>query len=135
MPPSATRSLAGLRILVAEDHLLLSHFIQEVLLARDCTVVGPAHDVAGALDAIRTQEIDGALLDVSLGADSIYPAAKELAARSIPFILMTGHTNLDAFPALLGTAPCLVKPFRIQQLEDMLEDVFRMRMPPGPNRS
>ena len=134
MSPRPTQSLHGLRILLAEDHVLLADFIQEILRSLDCTVIGPVGTLEAALRAIDTHAIDGGLLDVTLGAHSIYPAARELAARSIPFIMMTGHTNLDAFPALLGGAPRLVKPFRLQQMEDMMARTFRARNPAETGR-
>ena len=126
MSLSATRSLRGLRVLVAEDQLLISQFIGEVLLYLECTVVGPVRDLDEALRAIHTSEIDGALLDVQLGSTSIYPAAKELALRSIPFILVTGQVNFGGSP-LLAKAPLLIKPFKVQQLEDMMSSTFRPR--------
>lgn len=134
MSPRPTRSLRGLRILLAEDHVQLAGFMQEIVLSLDCTVIGPVGTLEAALRAIGTHAIDGGLLDVNLGADSIYPAAQELAARSVPFIVMTGHANLDAFPALLASAPRLVKPFRLQQLEDMMVRTFHSRKPAETDR-
>ena len=117
--------LRGLRVLIAEDELLISQFVREILVALGCTVIGPARDLHEALRAVRTTEIDGALLDVQLGEASVYPVAKELDLRHIPFILTTGQRNFGVGSAgLLGKAPLLHKPFRVQQLEGMIRSTF-----------
>jgi DNA-binding NtrC family response regulator len=75
----------------------------------------------------RLRVLDGALLDVQLGEASIHPAIEELVRRGIPFILVTGQGNLGRPPALLGNAPILTKPFRVEQLENMMSSTFRLR--------
>lgn len=115
-----TSPLRGLRVMVAEDELLISQLIREILLHLECSVIGPVRTLDEALRSIRTNDIDGALLDVQLGEESIYPAANELALRRIPFILMTGHRTLGGSPALLRDAPLLTKPFKVQELEAMM---------------
>lgn len=77
--------------------------------------------------AIGRNGIDGALLDVQLGAASIEPAASELTLRNIPFILMTGRKNLGGSASPLDTAPLLTKPFKVPQLEDMMIRTFQPR--------
>ena len=125
MAMNELRQLRGLRMLVAEDELLISQLVREILVALQCTVIGPARNLDEAMQAIRTNGMDGALLDVQLGEVSIYPAIDELVRRGIPFILVTGQASLDRFPALLRNAPILTKPFRAQQLENMIRSTFR----------
>jgi DNA-binding response OmpR family regulator len=120
-----TSPLSGLRVLVAEDELLISQFIREILLDLGCAVVGPVRNLGDALHAIGTDDIDGALLDVQLGEASIEPVANDLALRRIPFILMTGRRDLGGSAAALSTAPVLTKPFNVRQLEDMMSSIFR----------
>src|ERR1700716_336806 len=72
-------SLSRLRVMVAEDQLLIAELIEEILLSLDCVVIGPVRNLDDALCAIRTNEIDGALLDLNLGGTRIDPAAHELA--------------------------------------------------------
>ena len=121
------RQLRSLRVLVAEDELLISQLIREILVSLECTVIGPSRTLDEALRAIRMNDIDGALLDVHLADASIYPAINELAQRGIPFILVTGQGNLSGSPAAINNAPILTKPFRVQQLEDMMRSTFRPR--------
>lgn len=127
MTGTATSPLRGLRVLVAEDDLLIAQLMDNILVSLRCTVIGPVDGLNEALQAIRTNDIDGALLDVQLGEASIYPALDELAPRGIPIILITGHDNLAGSPALLNNAPLLAKPFKLQQLENMMSSTFRRR--------
>jgi CheY-like chemotaxis protein len=123
----ATDPLRGLRVLVVEDELLISQFICEVLVSLKCKVIGPIRTLDEALQAIRTNDIDGALLDVQLGEARVYPAVDALVLRRIPFILMTGDADLRGAPAHLAGAPVLPKPFRVEQLKDILSSTFRVR--------
>jgi DNA-binding response OmpR family regulator len=125
MGESATSPLNGLRIFVAEDEVLIAVLLQEILLSLGCTVIGPVATLDEALRAIQANTIDGALLDLNLGRARIDPAASELALRKVPFIIMTGQGSLRGFPALLAGAPLLSKPFKLQQLEDMMIATFR----------
>jgi CheY-like chemotaxis protein len=130
----ATNPLRGLRVLIAEDNFLVSELMRQVLIDLECTVIGPVDDVAGALHAIRgTNDIDGALLDVQLGEDDIFPAANALALRGIPFVLTTGRANLIGLPALLANAPLLTKPFDLRGLEDMMRRTFGGGTEGGPD--
>jgi DNA-binding NtrC family response regulator len=125
MTERSTISLSGFRVMVAEDQLVIAELIEEFLLSLDCVVVGPVRDIDDALCAISANEIDGALLDLNLGGARIDPAVRELALRNIPFIMMTGQGNLLECPTLIAQAPVLYKPFKIQQLEDIMMETFR----------
>jgi len=127
MTGTATSALRGLRVFVAEDELLIAQLLGKILVSLGCTVIGPVGNLGEALQAIRTNDIDGALLDVQLGESSIYPALDELVQRGIPFVLLTGHGNLVGSPAHLNNAPLLTKPFTLRQLENMMSGTFRIR--------
>ncbi len=127
MTGTAASPLRGLRVLVAEDDLLIARLIDNILVSLGCTVVGPARDLNEVLQAIRMSDIDGALLDVQLGKSRIYPAIEKLILRGIPFILVTGQGRLGESPGLLSDAPFLANPFTVQQLENMMASTFRPR--------
>jgi DNA-binding response OmpR family regulator len=126
-------ALSGLRVIVAEDQVLIALLLREILVSLGCTVIGPTDALDKALRAIRENEIDGALLDLNLGSARIDPAASELALRKVPFIVMTGQGSLRGYPALLAGAPLLSKPFKLQQLEDMMIATFRPPAASGGN--
>ncbi|MEG3166153.1 response regulator [Sphingomonas sp. PB2P19] len=54
-------------------------------------VVGPAASVDDALGLLDKTSVDGAILDVSLGYEGVFPVAEALMSRSIPFVFATGY--------------------------------------------
>ena len=117
----------GPRVLVAEDNVLIGEFVQQILVDLGCRVAGPFVRLDEVLSAIRDDAFDGALLDLDLDGVSILPAASELAARGIPFIVATGHGTLAGLPALLAGAPVLTKPFEVPYLERLVLSTFPLR--------
>ena len=116
--------LEGLRILIAEDEALILMEIEDMLLEMKCRIVGPAATVDATLEAIRENEIDGALLDMSLHGKHITPAADALVARGVPFVLCTGYAREDGDEAAIRNAPRLTKPFTMQTLRAAMDDAF-----------
>jgi CheY-like chemotaxis protein len=106
-----------LRVLVVEDEGAIAAFIEILLGDMGCLVVGPASTVAQALELGGSRDIDAALLDVKLGNQVSIPVGEALAARRIPFVLMTGYDGpVDGYPG----ASVLRKPFSAQGLEQAL---------------
>lgn len=117
-------SLRGLRVLVAEDEALILMEIEGMLEDIGCQIVGPVASVDAAMAAIRQNDLDGALLDLSLHGERITPAAEELVARGVRFILCTGYgRNPDDEPAIRD-APRLAKPFTLDGLRTAMTDAF-----------
>ncbi len=55
-------------------------------------MLGPAGTIEAALDLIaRSERIDGAVLDVNIRGERVYPVADALKRRHIPFIFATGY--------------------------------------------
>ncbi len=108
-------SLAGLRVLVVEDEMLISMLIEDVLAEQGCSIVGPFSRVGDALDAAANHPIDVALLDVNVAGTQVYPVAERLHARRIPFLLLSGYGE-TAIPADRPTWQACVKPFRTEEL-------------------
>jgi CheY-like chemotaxis protein len=116
--------LAGLRVLVAEDEVLILMEIEEMLRELGCEIVGPAATVEAAVAAVRGHHLDGALLDLNLHGESVLPAAEELASRSVPFLLVTGYPSRAGDAQALRDAPRLKKPFSLQSLTDAMTAAF-----------
>lgn len=116
-PP--TGSLAGCRVLVVEDEMMVAWALEDMLSDWGCTVVGPAARVANALAALDAEAVDLAMLDVSLDGQRSYPVADALAARDKPFVLLTGHDR-DSLPSRYQACPMLQKPFTASELGDAL---------------
>lgn len=85
-----------LNILLLDDELLILLDLEYAVetAGHQCVAVT---DVASALNAIEINEIDAAILDITLapGVDSI-PVAQALRVRHIPFVFHSG--NLGPLP-------------------------------------
>jgi CheY-like chemotaxis protein len=115
--------LAGRRILIVEDEMLIALMLQGMLEALGYQVAGRARTVADALAIIEadTQGIDAATLDINLGGEHSNAVADALDAHGIPFIITTGYDD----PKLFGFQgqPVVHKPFVPEQLEEALQSL------------
>lgn len=118
------KELQGLRILVAEDELLVLMVLENMLREIGCEIVGPVATVEAALEAISHGGIDGALLDMNLHGGRITPAVEELVAQGIPFLLCTGYGRNPCEEPVIRDAPRLTKPFRLDDLHAALSATF-----------
>ena len=112
--------LDGLRVLVVEDEFLVAMEIELLLEDFGCAVVGPVASVDEALEAIREQKLDGAIVDLNLHGEYAYPVAEALRAREVPFVFVSGYTGLPDPPATLRKAPRLRKPFAAAELSQAM---------------
>lgn len=75
-------------------------------------VYGPVSDVERALEVIadRSFRLDGAILDVNLDGEMVYPAAELLIGAGTPYVFVTGF-DCAVIPREHAKAPCLTKPY------------------------
>jgi CheY-like chemotaxis protein len=111
--PAGTRPFAGLRprILIVEDEALVAIEIANVLSKASFEIIGPARNVAMALDLLKRLGCDAAVLDVNLGGETSEAIAAELGANGIPFITLSGYSQ-EEHPVVFVDAPALTKPLR-----------------------
>jgi DNA-binding response OmpR family regulator len=118
----AAASLVGLRVLVAEDEMLIAMELESMLQRLGCKVVGPANSVRLAFRLARTEALDAAVLDVDLQGEKIFPVAQALQARDIPFVFATGyHTSI--LPEEWRSEHSLGKPFGRAELEKQMRSI------------
>jgi len=115
--------LQGLQILVVEDTFAMALALQATLDAVGCAVVGPVGRLEQALPLAQTHRLDGAILDVNLGGQSVFPLAQELAAQGVPMIFTTGYER-DVLPDAFRDSPRLEKPFDMERLLGLMRRVF-----------
>lgn len=113
-------NLSGMRVLVVEDEPLIALALEDILADLGCQVVGPAHTLAEAADLGREAPLDGAILDVNLGRDKVFPVADILAERSVPFVFTTGYGDAGLRPCDRGR-PVLQKPYSPERLLKIAE--------------
>ena len=124
MTPSSA-NLAGLRVLVVEDEMLVAMMIEDMLAEFGCIVVGAASRVGQALKLLEeADEIDGAVLDVNLAGEKVFPVAEALDARGIPFVFSTGY-GTAGLPDHFRNRLTLQKPYRPEDLEGALATALR----------
>ncbi len=116
-------SLAGRRILVIEDEMLIALMIQSMLEELGYQVAASARTVADALAIIETdsQGIDAATLDINLGGEHSNRVAEALEAHGIPFIITTGYDDPKLFD--FQGRPVVHKPFVPEQLKQALQSL------------
>jgi CheY-like chemotaxis protein len=130
---AAAERLAGRRILLVEDELLVAMMVEDMLRDEGCAIVGPVGRVAPALKAAREESLDAAVLDINLAGEAVYPVAKALAERKVPFVFTTGYER-DALPAEHAHRSRLAKPFMPAQLIEKLLGLFCLT-PVGRSRA
>src|SRR5258706_2717561 len=94
--------------------------MEHLLADLGCEVVGSCDSIRAALEWLDMAPLapDGALLDVNLGGELVYPVAEALVARRIPFAFATGYGVLP--DARFEGVPVLSKPVNADKLEDVI---------------
>ena len=110
--------------LVVEDESLIAMLVEETLIDAGMAVVGPVARVGKALDIANKTELAGAVLDVNIAGEVVYPVADALEARGIPFMFLTGYGARAVRPDL-RTHPILHKPFLPEQMREIVESLTR----------
>jgi DNA-binding response OmpR family regulator len=110
------------RLLVIEDEFFLAAHIENVLSDDGHEVIGPVGTLDEARALARSEEIDGALLDVNLDNGRIDDVADILADRHIPFLFVTACPR-ENLPAAHRETVVVHKPFTET---DLLREVRRL---------
>lgn len=123
---SARRLFGGKKILVVEDDFIVAFDMQVMLEEQGAEVLGPASSLQEASAILATNAPQAAVLDVNLNGEFVFPLARELKSRGIPFVFATAYADDERlFPAESADAPRLAKPVLpavlIGQLRKLLE--------------
>jgi len=126
-PPADERpppAVAGRRVLVVEDSALVALEVVEAVTRLGWRVVGPAKRLGEALALARTEPLDGAVLDINLNGDFVYPVAEVLQNRGVPFVFASGYVGRSIMPTRFHGAPLVEKPFRADGLQATMAKTF-----------
>lgn len=115
--------LTGHHILIVEDEMLLAMDLQLLLEEQGCKIVGPVPSVKRALEVIARQPLSAATLDMNLNGESSAEIAAALWTRNIPFIVVSGYSDKQAFDPRFRDAPLVQKPY---VAEDLLRKLARV---------
>jgi CheY-like chemotaxis protein len=97
------------RFLVVDDEPIIAMTIADWLADLGHTVLGPAGDLASAL-ALAEEQIDGAIIDISLGRHTTVALAVRLVEHGVPFAVASGHAP-ETINAAFAEGLILPKPF------------------------
>jgi CheY-like chemotaxis protein len=131
-------ALRGLRVLIAEDDLMIADLVEEVLIEQGYEVCGIARTVGDAVALAKCHKPDLAILDLRLADGGL---GTEIAAQLLPFgklgiLYATGNFSQVKLSLADGNA-CLSKPYRAVDLVRSLEIVSEViatgtSLPPFP---
>ena len=108
--------ITGRRIMVVEDEALVAMAARDVMTELGFSVIGPFGKVSEAIAALKTGDVDAAILDVNLGGELVYPLADILVAGSVPFIFATGY-GAESIDRRYASVPVLQKPIERRALQ------------------
>jgi CheY-like chemotaxis protein len=110
------------RILVVEDEMTVAMLIEDMVseLAYDVAAVVPR--LEDAMRLLDTDTFDLAMLDVHLNGKTVFPFAKALEEREIPFLFATAY-GPRGIPAEFQGHMVLQKPFGPVELRRALTDL------------
>ena len=123
-----TRALTGAQLLIVEDDFLLLMDLEEVLMDAGAACVQACRTIEEALLVAEKEEISAAILDVRIGAESIAPVARKLAARGTPFVFYTGQLGNDPMMDEWPGCRTLSKPAQPQMIVNAVAELLRPRV-------
>jgi CheY-like chemotaxis protein len=122
--------LAGKRILVVEDEVLIAEMVIDMLAGLGATVVGPATTIEAGLALAGSESFDAAVLDINVRGERIDPIADLLVARGIPMLFATGYGVAAAAERL--NASVIDKPYTQERLASALAHAMATPKSIGP---
>jgi CheY-like chemotaxis protein len=113
----------GKSVFLVEDEALIRMMIVEMLEELGHRVVAEAGSIEAAEPLARTSAFDLAVFDINVAGFNISPIAEIVAARSLPFVFVSGYGPVGR-PALFADRPMLRKPFLIEHFADMINSAM-----------
>lgn len=96
-------------MLVVEDNAALAFDIDDALSDNGVEVVGPALDFDTGLALANENELDGAVLDIDIAGQPVWPIARVLKRDGVPFVFVSADCH-HGLPSDLHGALCVDKP-------------------------
>jgi two-component sensor histidine kinase len=135
MPDSAARDKADetlaepeakATVLLVEDEPLVALMIEKLVVSLGHAVAGPYVTLTQAREAIDGEDFTGAILDINLGGELVFPIADILARRRIPFVFTTGYGPEHVVPRF-SHIPVLSKPLEAHTLAGFLAEAIPIK--------
>ncbi len=120
-------NLAGLRVLLVEDQVLIALDAENSLKLLGAAQVVIAPSAEQAMKAINQAKPDIAVLDVNLGDHTSTPIAEALRNLGVPFMFATGYGDTMMLPDSMKTVPIVRKPYAGSALEEAVATLLETR--------
>ncbi|MFO1518458.1 MAG: sigma-54 dependent transcriptional regulator [bacterium] len=125
------------RILVVDDENQIVRALERFLTEKGYEVV-PAESFDGGLSALQRENLDAALIDLKLGDQSGIELIRKIKKNQpeIVCMIVTGYATIDsAIEAVrAGAYHYLTKPFRLEDVENLLKQALESRKVKQENR-
>ncbi len=112
------------KILLVEDEFIIAEMGKENLEAAGYGECRHAGTVADALKALEEGSWRGALLDIRLNGELVFPVAEELQARGVPFAFCSGSSESKSVPEKFAGTPTLLKPWSTHEFDRVVKRVL-----------
>jgi DNA-binding NtrC family response regulator len=111
------------RILIVEDEPVIAFALEDVLTDAGFQIAGVVADLVTAIALIESGSCDAAIVDANLTGVSASPVAIALAARGLPYIMMSGYSK-EQMQGEYPRAVFLSKPCRQELLLETLYSIL-----------
>ena len=125
----SAEKLSGQHVLIVEDEYFLAQDLVDYFQDLGVQVLGPAASVSEALRLLESAEVQGAILDVNLRGERVYPVADVLRQRHVPFVFASGYGG-ELEPRAYADVPRCIKPVDFGVLvQTLVEQMDGQRAP------
>ena len=114
------KTVAGKRVLVVEDELMIRMLLEGMLTDIGHTVAAEAGGIDEAVAIAKKADFDVAVLDVNLNGQPVTPVVEILVERGVPFVFASGYGQRGV-PEAYRAIPTLQKPFQADALAQAIE--------------
>jgi len=118
-----TSKSTGLRILIVEDSPVIALATEDMLRAFGYVPLGPAGNMASALELAESEEMDAAIVDLNIRGTKSFTLLSILDRRDVPFLIISGYADWK-MPEEWSGRPRLQKPFSETQLQAKLTEIL-----------
>ena len=118
------RTLSGHRIVILEDDYYQAQDCRQLLEAAGAKVIAISATVPDLPALLEEGRIDAVLIDINLGHGLSFDFARELKAKGIPFVFLTGY-DAAMLPDDLAGSGYLTKPADAARIKAALASAAR----------
>ena len=117
------------RVLVVEDEFIIALDLSETVKDLGYELEGPFEETEEAMEAIRQEMPDLAILDVFTADGEVYPLADALTEAGVPIIFHSGHVSPSEVRQRYPGAWACAKPCSPDKLIDVLQEAVEHAKP------